>query len=401
MPVFSKNLGARISLALLVYAVVSGLALAIVLSTKLGALATDQQGALGHALGVQLAESLKQPVIDGNVISIQVILDNLLNDTESVVRATVYSSSNRILAQSQRSVPANNRLSAYTSPISVDNTMMGQVRVELNKQWMLSLYRTPIWIALGAWLVMTAVFAFWLISTAVAYSRRIQHINGSFPSDNNDHHQSELDTLEQTLEPFIQKTSGDNFDREYRYSMLAISIPNLPKWRAQLNADAFSQMLEKIDHLIDSHLRLFKGVRLQSRSGAMLLQFDDEGDEHPITRAIHCANALLKLCEQVATAEHLPFEVRITAAYREPSVYGSPWRNDLEREECINRLIDMLPLAGSWELIIDKSSLSEDQLQGCTIEEFSAASVWQFRSYSDEHQQIFAKQVAFLSSTLS
>lgn len=402
MPVLPKNLGARIAVALAIYAVLSGLVLAILLGTRLSALATKQQDALGHALGVQVAESLKQPVIDGNVISIQVILDNLLNDTDAVVRATVYSASNRILAQSQRSVPANHRLAAYTSPINVDNTMMGQVRVELNKQLILSLYRTPIWIALGAWLLITALFAIWLIRTTGHYSRRIRTINASFPADSGtDHNQSELDTLEKTLEPFIQKTPDEDFDREYRYSMLAISIPNLPKWRAQLNADAFGSMLKKIDDLIDSNLTLFKGARLQSRNTAMLVQFDDDSDEHPITRAINCANALLKLCEKIATAEHLPFEVRISAAHREPSVYGSPWRNDLEREECINRLIDMLPLAGSWELVIDKTNLSESQLEGCTVEEFSAASVWQFRSYSDESQEMFSKQLAFLSSTLT
>lgn len=402
MPALPRNLRPRIAVALVMYIVLSGVVLTVSLNTQLGLLATSQQATLGSALGIQLAESLKQPIIDKNPISMQVILDNLLNDTEAVVRATVYSTSNRILAQSQRSTSSEGSLAAYTTPISVDNTMLGQIRIELDKELILDHFHSPLWTALALWLLISLGFAFWLVQITSSYARRIQALNASFPPGPDiSTDSSELDILEKSLEPFTHRVTSQDIPREYSYSMIAISIPNLPKWRAQLNAESFSAMLEKIDHVIDAHLALFNGARLQSRNTAMLVQFDDNGDSHPITRAVSCANALLKLCNQMATAEHLPFEVRITAAYRKPALQGSAWRNNLEREECINRLVDILPLTGSWELIIDKTDLAEEDMPGCSVEEFSAASVWQFRGYSSEQQDIFDKQLAFLKTTLA
>src|SRR5690606_35105622 len=151
---------------------------------------------------------------------------------------------------------------------------------------------------------------------------------------------------------------------------------------------------------IDTHLSLFKGNRLQSRATATLLQFDDNGEDHPVQRAINCANGLLRLSDRLVAAEKLPFEVRITAAYRCPRVQGSTWRNDLEREECIERLLDTLPLAGAWELIIDTGDLDEEDLTDCQLELLGAASVWQFRAYTGGRQEDFERQLDFLVAAL-
>lgn len=398
MAVFPQNLSARVPAAALVYIIVSALLLAVMLSTQLGQLATGQQAALGKALGVQLAESLKQPMIDSNVINMQVILDNLLNDTDAVVRATVYSPANRILAQSQRSSPRNADLATYTNPISVDNTMMGQVRVELNRKTLLAHYRSPLWIALAVWLLPTIAFALWLTKTTANYSQRIRTLSACFPTSGDDDSRSELAALEEALEPFTRPAIEEEREERYHFSLVAISIPNLPKWRAQLSADAFESMLHQIDTLIDAHLTLFNGTRLQSRNTAMLVEFGDGGDDHPIITALHFANALLRLCDKLANNEHLPFELRIATAYRAPAVNGSAWHNDLDREECINRLIDMLPLAGAWELYIDKADLNPGDMAGCELEEFSAASVWQFKGYDPELEDLFVKQLNFLSA---
>jgi len=402
MPALPRDLSLRIIAAAAAYIVISVLLLAVSLNVQLSGLALNQQTALGNALGAQLAEALKQPIIDQNAISMQVILDNLLNETESVARATVYSTSNRILAQSQRHITFDGQLTSFTNPINVDNTMLGQVRVELDKHLILGHYHTPIWVALALWLLPTAGFTFWLAQTALTYTRRIRVLNNSFsPGSRENGKYSELQILERALEPFTQPAAADEQDeRPYSYSLLAVSIPNLPKWRAQLNAGSFDAMLGKIDALIDAHLRLFNGVRLQARHNTMLIQFDNDEGEHAIARAINCGNALLEMGKQLAAAEQLPFEMRIAAAYRKPGVLGGPWRTDLEREECSDRLIDILPLTSAWELVIDKTQLDSSDLKGCNVEEFAAASVWQFRAYDEEQQENFARQLAFLKAAL-
>lgn len=403
MPAFPRTFNARLTIALLLYALVTLVFLMLSLSTLLNRLASDQQDNLGEALSGQLAETLKQPVIDDNVISLQVILDNLIANTPLVSRATVYSPSNKILAQGQQPRIERGALQAYTRTINVDNTMLAQVRVELNSELILSRYRLPMWVSVAGWLFTTAIFAYWATVNAHGYTRRIRHLSEHFSTSRDAPPAgSELDNLEAVLEPFLGGNESDeeDFGAALSYSMLAISIPNLPKWRAQLNAEHFSTMLKKIDDLIDSHLTVFRGKRLQSRNTAMLLQFESGGDGHPVMSAIDCANALLHLSDSLISREGLPFEVRVTAAFRKSPVNGSPWRNDLEREECIDRLLDTLPLAGSWELVIDKTDLTEEDLSGCRVEDLSAASVWQFSGYTQERQSAFDKQVNFLVATL-
>src|SRR5690606_35457058 len=251
MPVFSPNLSSRITAALALDLLLTAVLLSAALNTQLVALATSQQDALGGALSGQLAETLKQPVIDNDVISIQVILDNLLATTPVVASATVYSAANRILAQSQRSSQAN--LAVYTKPVNVDNTMLGQVRLELDGAVLVDDYRMPMWSGLGIWLALSVIFALWLRHTAAAYSRRIIALGNAF-TDGDTAPGSELDQLERSLKPFVNHDEDEVIALPGSYAMLAVNIPNLPKWRAQLNAEHFSGMLKKIGDLSDTHL---------------------------------------------------------------------------------------------------------------------------------------------------
>lgn len=365
-------------------------------------LATNQRDAMGQSLGTQLAESLKQPILDNNSISMQVILDNLLKDTPNVMRATIYTTSNRILAQSQRSLGGQVPLAVYTRPITVDNRLLGQVRVELDNRHYSRTFYMPMWSALAIWLVATILLGLWLLKGTREYSERLRRLIRSFPLDDDTKKLAELDQLESALEPFTQSATADIADDDYSYSMLALNIPNLRKWQVQLNATAFNQMLAKLDSIIDTHLSLFHGVRQGSRSSALLLRFDNrEGTEHALERAIHCANGLLRLCDQIAFSAHIPFELRIAAAYRSPAHPGSDWCNEIERESCVDRLTEILPIASPWELIIDKGSLDIEDLAGCQLEDLSAARLWQFRQYDEGQAEVFEKQLAILSSSLN
>lgn len=397
-----KTLNSKIFAAILCYLFVTLVALSGVLYFQLSQLAMNQRDALGQSLGTQLAESLKQPLIDNNSISMQVILDNLLKDTSNVMRATVYTTSNRILAQSQRSLEGRISLAVYTRPVTVDNRLLGQVRVELDRGRYFRAFYWPLWITLAVWLATTLVLGLWLLKVARNYSQRISRLVSSFPQDDDARQTAELDQLESALEPILHSSSSGIEEADYSYSMLALNIPNLRKWQAQLSASAFNQMLAKLDNIIDTHLSLFHGDRQGSRSSALLLRFDAlEGLEHPLERAIHCANALLKLCDQIGFSAHIPFELRIAAAFRKPPHPGSDWCNEIEREKCVDRLTEILPIASPWELIIDKGDLDSEDLADCQVEDLSAAGLWQFRQYGEGQAAVFDKQLAILSSSLN
>lgn len=393
-----RNLSARMTVVSLVYLVLTALLLTGTLHTLLDRLARAQMNELGNALSAQLSETLKQPVIDGDVISTQVILENLLAETPVIARATVYSTSNRIISQSQRPVAGD--VAPYINPISVDDNMLAQVRLELDVDKLMAEYRSPMWIALVIWLASSGVLVWYVIRLARDYSRRIERINACFAGTET-HRDSELAALESSVSPFMDH-GGDRTSAgeaaSTGFAMLAVSIPNLPKWQAQLNAEHFTAMLGKIDALLDNHLALFHGRRLQSRATATILEFDDAGGEDALVRAVNCANAFLRLSRDLVTGDNMPFELRITAAFRRLIHNGSPWFNDLAREACVDRLVDILPLAGPWELVVDKSEVDAEQLSDCEVEDLSAASVWQFRGYTGDREEAFSRQTEILAA---
>ena len=130
----------------------------------------------------------------------------------------------------------------------------------------------------------------------------------------------------------------------------------------------------------------------------MLLEFDDLTGEDPLIRAVNCANAFMQLFRELVAGNNMPFELRVTAGFRRVAHTGSPWFNDLIREQCEERLLDILPLAGAWELIVDKEDIdAAEQLDDCELEDLSAASVWQFRSYAGAKRDTFHRQTEFLA----
>ena len=401
MPTPLRNLSSRVLLAALLYLIVTGILLSGSLTTLLNRLAETQTDDLGRALSYQLTETLKQPLINNDIISIQVVLDNLVDDTPTIARATVYSTANRILAQSQSVSPRDGNTTPFVSPISVDNNMLAQLRLELDEEVLFSKYQQPMWFAIGTWLLLSVALCYYLITLSRNYTARISTLYQAF-GDTGEDNQSELAGLETALSPFISNNSGaaDFASGSSKgFAMLAVSIPNLPKWQAQLNAEHFTGMLAKLDALIEDHISLFKGSRIHARSSTMLLQFEDNGDNHPLYRALNCGNALLQLANNLISNQNIPFDMRITAAYRHPQISGSVWYTDLVREEAIDRLLDILPLAGGWELIIDKGHLDDfGGLSDCELEDLSAASVWQFRSFSGQRQDAFCKQLEFLTA---
>ena len=396
----TRHLHHRITFAVVLYLAIAIVLLTGTLNTLLNRLAQTQVDELGNALSAQLTETLKQPLINDDVISIQVILDNLLADTPLIDRATVYSTSNRILAQSQRPSPAAGVTAPFIRPVSVDNNMIAQLRLELDRGLLMSQYRLPMWVSVALWLLLSIALAGYLIRLASSYSGRIRALVAGL-GDNTDREGEELGQLEATLSPFLtDNATPATGDGPAEFAMLAISIPNLPKWRAQLNADHFIGILAEVDALIDNHLALFKGARIHARNGATLLVFESGGGDSPQQRALNCAGALVQLTERLVAERNIPFEIRITMASRRPTLDGSQWYNDLVREECIDRLLDMLPLAGPWEVIVDKTDLDPSQLGECSLEDLSAASVWQFRQFKGERQEVFYGQLEFLTATL-
>ncbi|HLS97838.1 MAG: hypothetical protein RBR91_04240 [Porticoccaceae bacterium] len=394
----ARTLGRKTLAALLIYVLASGVGLAAVLKFQLWRLAVDEQTAMGDALAGQLVESVRQPLLDANLISIQVILDSLVTDTPQVGRASVYNAANQLLAQSQAPLRGGESLSDHSAPITVDNTLSGHVRIELRTEPLTARYNTVLWWALGAWGVATLALAGWLLLTTFGFSRRLARINASLLSapDPESHRYDELSLLERRLEPLLDGGSGGETPEHDRHCILAFNLANLPRLRAQLNTDHFNSILTTIDQRVEQAKNLFRGVRLQAQHNAIFVQFSTlANEEEHLLHAVSCGAALMTLCRELEQDEGLPLELRLAIAPFTPPE-GSRWGSDLSLEDCVEHLVELLQVANPWEMLIDSALITQEELSFCDTDPLSSSPAQLFRGFTPQQHLTHERQVDFL-----
>ncbi|KJS09018.1 MAG: hypothetical protein VR73_03635 [Gammaproteobacteria bacterium BRH_c0] len=384
--------------ALIIYTVFTGLLLTVVLKVQLWQLADEEQNALGQALVAQLVESVRQPLMDEDVISIQVILDNLVSDTPQVGRASVSTAGNRLLAQSQGQIASGEKLSQHTAPITLDNTITGQIRVELQSAGFFLRYDTLLWWTLASWGLTTLILALWLVVATLRFSRRLARINASLlsaPAEDG-HHLDELTLLEKRLEPLLADGSNQQAPEHDRHCILALSLSNLPRLRAQLNTSHFNSILNIIDQRLEQAKNLFRGVRLSAQSNAIFVQFSTlANEEEHLLHAVSCGAALMTLCRELEQDEGLPLELRLAIAPFSPPE-DSRWGTDLCLEDTIEHLVELLQVANPWEMLIDRALITQDELSFCDTDPLSSCPAELFRGFTPQQQLTHERQVDFL-----
>ncbi len=395
----TRTLGRKTFAALFFYALITGLLLAAVLRLQLTLVAEEEQQAMGEALAAQLVEAVRQPLMDDNIISIQVILDNLVSDTPQVGRASLLDANNRLLAQGQiNNLRPGEPLAAYRATITVDNVVTGEVRVELLAEMVSRRFHSILWWTLGAWGVTTLALAIWLVSTTLGFSRRLARINASLLSapDPDGDGLDELSLLERRLEPLLDSGPGQQAPEHDCHCILAFSLANLPRLRAQLNSDHFNSIINTMDQRVEQAKNLFRGVRLQAQHNAVFIQFSAyASDEEHLLHGVSCAAALMTLCRELEQEEGLPLELRLAIAPFDPPREGR-WNQELCLEETVEHLVELLQLANPWELLIDSALFTDEELSFCDTDPLSSASAQLFRGFTPQQHLIHERQVDFL-----
>lgn len=394
-----RTIGRKTFAALLVYALVTAGILVFALKLQLGHLADDEQAALGDALSAQLAENIRPMLVESDVISMQVILDNLVTKTAQVGRASVYDSAQQLLVQSQATLQPGEPLSRHTTTIAVDDTLNGQVRIELRTNTLTTRYSSLFWSVLGAWGIATLLLTIWLTATALRFSRQVTRINARLVSTPavDDHRLDELVLLEKRLAPLLNDGSYQQPLAEQRHCILAIDLANLPRLRAQLNSDHFNSILNAIDQQVEQATNLFRGERIHGGRNAILIQFSTlaSGEEH-LLQAVSCGAALITLCRELEQDEALPLELRLAIAPLSDSDSASRWAADLYLEDTIEQLLTLLQAANPWQFLIDQTLITDDELSFCDTDPLPSAPAQLFRGFTPRQYPTHEHQVDFL-----
>ncbi len=394
--------GKRMLFASAAYGLGTLLVLGLILNWQLTRLAEEQQDVLGGAIAELLAESARQPLIDEDRISLQVVLDKLLSDTSRVAAAAAYDASGELLAERRRKGITGQSVKRYDHDIRMEGATIGSISIKLPVGPLLARYRTPLWLLLIPWLLATGGFCCWLVSNAQRQGRRLRRLSLQLPgTETGGQSGDELDVLEQRLAPLLTPSANNDDGQGRPSALLAIACPGLPRLRAQLNAHHFENIVAALDRYVDSAATLYDGQRQPGDDSTLFLAFPSEGNsDEALLKALSCAAALARLCRDWADTAAVPLDLRFAVTPCE-SPGGSSWLADMNLEESRNRLRDLLRLAGPWDLLTDCIADDASSPPWETEPLFSAEDVHRVPALAEPQKALLDKQVAFLRQQLT
>jgi len=109
------------------FAIFIGTLGALIINQQISVVADKQEEYLGNTLGLQLAKVAKTSIINKDILSLQIELDDMLA-IDGVGYVAVYDASKKILAKAKGPIKKNtpdNLGSRYTSPIAIENEIVG------------------------------------------------------------------------------------------------------------------------------------------------------------------------------------------------------------------------------------------------------------------------------------
>ncbi len=400
----SRALSVRLPLIATCIMSAFGIALTVFLYAQLSALSVQQQAVIGETLAAQLAQSAKSAMVHADTVSLQVVVEQLVARTPSVERASVFDLNHDLLAQSQRSIMQGRTPVAFTSSVSVEDSISGYVRIELRGHEVFSRAYAALWIALTVWLGAAVVLSAWLFKQGHRISSRLRSLYQQLPaSDNSDDisNGDDLANLERRIAPLLVNVGVSDGGTPRFACTLALHCSNLPRLKAQLSRDNFEHLLSGLDRTLDRACRLYDGKRLSSFQQSVFIRFaaaTADGDQ--ALHALLCACATLEIIRSQAQDQGVAIELSAALSTTPETRTSSTLIADLDRQEHLQQLAALLPLAGPWQILVAKPLDAHAGFVDCATFETlpNAQETARFVSFAPNQRALLDRQLIYLQA---
>lgn len=312
----------------------------------------QQADRLGQTLAQQTAIQLTELVLANDLISMNVVLNNLTRNS-SITEVRVLSISNEVIAASSGTPPSANsfiplpfaltRMQAqYQSPINLANSIAGFVQVRLDLSYIETTLVNNLLFVIGATLLLMVV-ALALVTTYFQYlvsfpanllafaisNIRKGKIETCPEPDNNTEISAAIRQFNATAEFLAQNTFLDNFGRRRPIddsqvakfvpgtqdsTLLCVRIANFYYLSSTLNETLMVNLLNKFNFLMGKVSQLYNGTVSYCADGELIINFAEEQlEEEQAFYAICAAQLMLQLLGDLADVsdERIPVKLKI------------------------------------------------------------------------------------------
>jgi len=322
----------------------------------------QQADRLGQTLAQQTAIQLTELVLANDLISMNVVLNNLTRNS-SIAEVRVLNVSNEVIATSTGTPLAENpiiplpftltRMQAqYQSPINLADSIAGFVQVRLDLSYIeTTLVNNLLFVVAATILLM--VIALTLVTTYMQYmvsfpanllafaisNIRKGEIETCPEPDNNSELSAAIRQYNATAEFLAQNTFLDNFGRRRPMSdsqvakfvpgtqdstLLCVQLANFHYLSSTQNETLMVNLLNKFNFLMGKVSQLYNGTVSYCAEGELVINFSDaQLEEEQAFYAICAGQLMLQLLGDLAdvNGEHIPIKLKI-AVHSGPMVSG-------------------------------------------------------------------------------
>ena len=163
----NQSIAIKVTAAATAYCLALGLVVGVVLYQRVTVLADQALKTQTSAYIDPLLEAVKTPLFSGDTISLQVLLERVV-DESPVVSASYYSVDNRLTAQGKQPlIPTRDELQTITHPIVLEQSLAGRLVIEIHREAILAPHKQPFYLFLFGW----AIFSVALIWASYRFPR--------------------------------------------------------------------------------------------------------------------------------------------------------------------------------------------------------------------------------------
>ena len=384
---------------------------------------------LGEAMNHQLADQVRQPLLQQDAVSLQVILDNLVVHTGMIKQAAVFKPDKSLFAESLDTAPVSKAVSrdVFNQTLTLANGENWQIQITLDPGDIQHQAMTIFWSISALGFLLCALLLYWASRLGNDISARLQNLTACLPSGetgteaNTD--ADEISRLEKRIEPLLLRPAST--DSELRATepvlescCLAIRGINLPQLQAHLSHDNLLRVLKRFDDIITTISELFKAERLSGANNCVYLRFVATADDSNfLLRAISSHLALAELQREQANEEGAGL-ILSSALAIDPIHKGDEdaandscrFMQDTAAETTFAQLSATSLLADPWQLLTHETVKTKipaeagiyfEALVGASDNANQTNETFLFADLGSEEQALFERQLAYLRNRLS
>lgn len=390
----------------------------LILAFQLDRGAERQSEHLGHSLARQLAEQARQSLIQNDGVSLQVLINSLMENNPQVHQVVVFNPQDKAwIIGDEATLPDDSTdtlLGPYRQVITMAGTQLGRVEITINGSALRDQLEPIFTLALLSWLGLSILLFVGLHLFADNLARRLNNMRSALPKANISPTGDELCRLEDTLKPLLVMSGQDEEqDNAADTLVLTVCARNLSDLKSQLTHRSYRNLISGFDTAVNATAKLFEASRSGGTRDCLHLTFTDSTDAHgAATRATCCFAALSELLQTSPVGPHAGLSV---SAVLKP-IKSDPALSQFEQQQLHQGALSaaesvasetakgQLLIAGTLVAAPTASDGETDRGArpdcGFNYEEQSGLNLVRFVSLQAEQQALLEEQLAFLRGQL-